>query len=119
MTQRKILVGLGFEKLEKIVDKAERGNLVAEIRADEDDYNRNLGVLLSTPEGRTSVMTKLLTACFEAKEITSGWARMGAQPIARDDEMPPYKLMEQHRAQAIIKIVKSRVTPVGFIKFIR
>ena len=114
MTQRKILVGLGFEKLEKIVDKTERGNLVAEIRADEDDYNRNLGVLLSTPEGRTSVMTKLLTACYEANEIREGWRVEGNR-----DEIPPYKITEQYRAQAIIKIVKSRVTPVGFIKFIR
>ena len=112
MTQRKILVG--FKKLEKIVDKIESGDLVVEIRADEDDYNRNLGVLLSTPEGRTSVMTKLLTACYEANEIREGWRVEGNR-----DEIPPYKITEQYRAQAIIKIVKSRVTPVGFIKFIR
>jgi len=118
MTQRKILVGLGFEKLEKIVDKTERGNLVAEIRADEDDYNRNLGVLLSTPEGRTSVMTKLLTACYEANEIREGW-RVDWRVEGNREEIPPYKITEQYRAQAIIKIVKSRATPVGFIKFTR
>ena len=55
---------------------------------------------------------KLLIACYEADEIRDGWKIEGNR-----EEIPPFKLMEAHHANVIIKVVKSRVTPMGFIKF--